>query len=172
MKTKFFPVFVLAAGFITLGARAQVPTPTTPAPAIETLSVPQANQLVYAPRLPSAAELTNVAAAQGLTIDKIVQTTNQMTVVYRSANGQINTVAYLLLPAAGVGPTTVAATTAAPRVVYAYADSAPAYYYDPYYYPSYYGGPWYGPVSLGIGWGIGFHGGGWRGGGGWHGGHH
>ena len=182
MKTKLFPVFVLAAGFITLGARAQVAqvsTPTSPAPAVETLIAPTASQFVYSPRLPSAAELTNVAAAQGLAIDKIVQSASQMTVVYRSANGQTNTVAYLLLPAAGsavtTSPATTVVTTTAPatRVVYADPAYAPGYYYDPYYYPSYYGSPWYGPVGVSIGWGFGFHGGnGWHGGGFHGGGHH
>jgi hypothetical protein len=181
MKTKLFPVFVIAAGLITLGARAQEVTSTTPAPAADPSAVPQASQVVYSPRLPSAAELTNVAAAQGLSIDKIVQTASQMTVVYRTANGQTNTVAYVLLPATGSVPgstvaTVATPTTPAPQVVYAAAPatqvvyySAPGYY-DPFYYPSYYG-PWYGPAALSVGFGFGYHGGGgWRGGGfhGWH----
>ena len=168
MKTKLFTIGVLALGFIALGVHAQ-----TPAPAVDVSAAPQASQVVYSPRLPSAAELTNVAAAQGLTIDKIIQTSSQMTVVYRSASGQTNTVAYMLLPAAGAGSTVaVATTTPAPTVVYAqptYVASAPVYYYDPFYYPAYYAGPWYGPVSIGVGWGFGFrggfHGGGFRG---WH----
>jgi hypothetical protein len=164
MKTKLFSICILVLGFIALGARAQTP--------VDASAAPQASQIVYSPRLPSAAELTNVAAAQGLTIDKIVQTSSQMTVVYRSANGQTNTVAYLLLPAAGASTVAVATTTPAPTVVYAqpsYAQVAPAYYYDPFYYPSYYAGPWYGPVAIGIGLGFGFHGG-FHGGGfhGWH----
>ena len=186
MKTKLFPLFVLAAGFIAVGARAQVATPSSPAPAIDTQAVPQANQVVYAPRLPSATELTNVAAAQGLSIDKIVQTVSQMTVVYRSANGQTNTVAYVLLPAAGnSSPSNTVAVAApsspAPQVAYSPAPSsqvvyyaatpapAPVYYYDPFYYPSaYYGAPWYGPVSIGVGFGFGYRGGY----GGYHGGYH
>ena len=154
MKTKLFPVFVLAAGFITLGASAQVATPTPLAPPADTQAALQPSQLVYSPRLPSAVELTNVAGAQGLTIDKIVQTTSQMTVVYRNASGQTNTVAYVLLPSAGSttapATTTVSApATPAPQVVYASAPAtrvvyyapapaAPVYYYDPFYYPSYY----------------------------------
>jgi hypothetical protein len=167
MKTKLFSICVLALGFIALGVRAQ-----TPAPAVDVSAAPQASQVVYSPRLPSAAELTNVAAAQGLTIDRIVQTSSQMTVMYRSANGQTNTVAYLLLPAAGATMSTVATTTPAPTVVYAAQPAyvaAPVYYYDPFYYPSYYAGPWYGPVSIGVGLGFGFRGG-FHGGGfhGWH----
>lgn len=167
MKTKLFSLVVVASGLATLGAQAQVATPSSPAPAVDTVNAPAASQFVYTPRLPSAAELTNVAAAQGLAIDKIVQTESQMTVVYRSSNGQTNTVAYMLLPAAGAASTsstTVVAANPAPRVVY--TEAAPVYYYDPFYYPSYYAGPWYGPVSVNVGWGFGFHGGGggWRGG--------
>jgi len=197
MKTKLFSLLVVTAGLLALGARAQVATPSSLAPAVDVVSTPQANQIVYAPRLPSTTELTNVAAAQGLSIDKIVQTASQMTVVYRSANGQTNTVAYMLLPVAGsttanevpaapvaayngavVGTTTqtvIAAPSPAPQVVY--ATPAPAYYYDPFYYPAYYSYPWYSPVSVSIGWGFGYygghyHGGGYHGGGGFHGGHH
>ncbi len=190
MKTKLFSLLVIPAGLLALGAQAQVAAPSSPAPAVDVVSTPQANQIVYAPRLPSTTELTNVAAAQGLSIDKIIQTASQMTVVYRSANGQTNTVAYLLLPAAGstaanevpapsavpsgavMGTTTqtvIAAPSPAPQVVY--ATPAPIYYYDPFYYPAYYSYPWYSPVSVSIGWGFGYHGG-YHGGGGFHGGHH
>lgn len=175
MKTKLFAIFAIAAGLIVLGARAQ-----TPEPAPDTVAAPQASQVVYAPRLPTVAELTNVAGAQGLTIDKVVQTASQMTVVYHSANGQTNTVAYMLLPAAGTSTSTVAVatTTPPPTVVYAAPAPAPVYYYDPFYYPSYYAGPWYPPVSVslgfGWGWGYGFRGGyhGHGGYGGHYGGHH
>ena len=200
MKTKLFPVFVIAAGLIALGARAQVATPTMPVPAVDPTAVPQASQVVYSPRLPSAGELTNVAAAQGLSIDRIVQTASQMTVVYRLASGQTNTVAYVLLPAAGTVPGTAGVSVAsvatptspAPQVVYSapapapqvvyYSAPAPApeYYYDPFYYPGYYSS-WYAPVALSVGFGFGYHGyhgdHGYHGGGGWHdggfhGGHH
>ena len=136
MKTKFFAILAIAAGLVVLGARAQ-----TPAPATDSVAAPQASQYVYAPRLPSVAELSNAAGAQGLTIDKVIQTASQMTVVYRSSNGQTNTVAYMLLPAAGSTSATstvaVATTTPPPTVVYAAPAPAPVYYYDPFYYPSY-----------------------------------
>lgn len=186
MKLKLFSLLAVAAGFLALGARAQVATPTTPAPAVDVSATPQPNQLVYAPRLPSATELTNVAAAQGLTIDKMVQTASQMTVVYRTANGQTNTVAYVLLPGAGataaapsvapapagnvvVGtttPTVVVAPTPAPQVVYTTPAPAPVYYYDPFFYPTYYSYPWYSPVSVSVG--FGYH---WGGHGHYYGGH-
>ena len=167
MKSKFLSLFALAAGFAVVAARAQT-VPTTPAPVLDSPAAPAPSQVVYAPRLPSAVELTNVAAAQGLSVDKIVQTAAQITVVYRSANGQTNTVAYQLLPTAGAPAATVVAAPPPPRVVY--VQPAPRYYYDPFYdpfyYSGYYGSPWYGPVSLSLGLGWGFHGGGG------HGGHH
>jgi hypothetical protein len=171
MKTNLVLSSVLiATAFLTSAAVAQttiqtLAPATTASPASPT---PAPNQTIYVPRLPSPAELTNVASAQGFTVDRIDQTNAQITVVYRYANGQTNTVAYQLLPAAGTAPAmpstpapvvTVPATT---TVVY----TAPAptyYYYDPYYYPWRY---WYPPVSLSFGFGY-YHGGGggFRGGG-------
>ena len=174
MKTRLSFLLVAAAGLTALGAQAQVATPSSPAPVIETQTAPQAaTQTVYTPRLPSAAELTNAASAQGLTVDRIVQTESQMTVTYRSTNGQTNTVAYMMLPAAGAPASTVQATTVvaapAPATRVVYAEAAPIYYYDPFYYPAYYN-PWYAPVSVSLGFG---YRGGWHGGyrGGYHGGH-
>ena len=127
--------------------------------------MPAPDQVIYIPRLPSPAELTSAAVAQGLTIEKIAQTSAQVAVVYRRADGQVSTVAYQLLPAAGSASTAPAATatfvpapatamyvpTPAPAVVYAAPE--PVYYYDPFYYPW----PWFSPVSLDIGIGYGFH---------------
>jgi len=60
-----------------------------------------------------------------------------------------------------------AQTAYAAPPAYSYGYGYPGYY--PYYpaYPYYYGPAYYGPaVSVGFGWGSGWHGGGWRGG--WH----
>lgn len=190
MQNKILSVLV-AATLVTCGARAQdatIATPTSPAPATQqpaAVATPQAmpapNQIIYAPRLPSANELTSAAAAQGLSVEQINQTSNQITVVYRNSNGQTNTVSYQLLPTGA--PTTTTTTTViapnpAPTVVYqtpptvVYETSPSVVYYDtyrPYYRPYYYP-----PVSLSFGFGY-YHGGhGWGGhGGGWgHGGWH
>lgn len=187
MKTKILLPFVFAAALAVTGARAgaaddpsaapaATPAPadteaTTPAPAV---SMPTPNQILYVPRLPSAQELANAAAAQKVGIEQMLQTSAQITVVYKYANGQTNVVAYQLLPTANV-----AQPTPAPKVVYRTAPPRVVYYSDPYwapsyaYYPDYY---WYPPVSLslgfGYGWGGHFHGG-YRGGfHGGHGGHH
>jgi len=180
MKTKLVTFFLLSAAFVAAGARAQTVQATTPAPAVPTVtpaapalapSAPLApNQLVYTHRLPGVNELTNIAAAQGLTIERIEQSASQVTVVYKYANGQTNTVAYLPLPgSAGSSPQLVVSTTPppvvvvsepAPRVVY-YDGYGPGYYYSSN--PEY----WYPPVSIALGFGFrggGYHGGGFRGG--------
>ncbi len=136
-------------------------------------------QTVYTPKLPSAQELTDAAAAQGLTVERISQTSLQVIAFYRNAHGQPITVAYQTLPPAGVvhspAPAPVVVSTApavvsvapAPTVIY---ESAPrvVYYETPrYYYPRTY----YPPVSLSFGFGFRGshfgHGGHYR-----HGGHH
>jgi hypothetical protein len=130
---------------------------------------PAPSQIIYSPRLPSPTELTSVAAAQGMTVEQITQNANQVTAIYRSANGQTSTVAYQLLPTAAPAPTqTVVAPTQTvvvpapttviyeePRTVY-YESYGPAW--PRYYYP---------PVSLSLGFGY-YRG--W-GGGGFHHGH-
>jgi hypothetical protein len=178
MKTKLIPAFLLVAGLLAVGARAQ-----TPAPAADPVALPAPSRVIYAPRLPSATELTNVAAAQGLGVERIDQTATQITVTYKAANGLLNTVAYQLLPSATTSGQTQAtlspvAVPASPAPVVMYTQPAPVVVYtqpaptvvytDPYpsyYYatgPSYYANsPWdfYGPLAVGIGLGIGFHGG-------------
>lgn len=135
--------------------------------------LPTPNQIVYAPRLPSAGELTAVGTAQGLTVERIVETSAQITAVYRSTDGQTLTVAYQLLPTAAtpVGlrtttPPPPAPVAAPPAVVY-YTPPERVIYYEtpfyggPYYDPSY---AWYPPVSFRLGANYGFRGGdGYRG---------
>jgi hypothetical protein len=132
------------------------------APTVTPATAVTPNQIVYAQRLPSAAELTNAAAAQGLAIDRIEQTSTQVTAVYRYTNGQINAVAYLLLPAAGAATSPVVTSvptpsTPPPAVVY---EAAPrgVYYDDSYgYWPAYYPYYWYPPVSFRVGLGFNYH---------------
>lgn len=197
MQNKLLPVLLTAAALVTCSARAQdtgtanqtvlqptimQPTAQSPAPAAATAanqSLPAPDQTVYAPRLPTVPELANAASAQGLSIVQIVQTSTQITAVYRSANGQTTTVAYQLLPGATASDTTTTAATTtvmAPSTTVVVPNQAPTViyettpnviYYDSYRsYPSYYY-PYYPPVSLSLGFGY------YRGwGGGGHGGFH
>jgi hypothetical protein len=169
-----------AAVFATAIAGSAVfaqPSPVIGAPAASSApsaaqATPAPNQIIYAPRLPSAAELSSAAAAQGLSIDKIDQTGSQITVVYRLNNGQLNVVSYQLLPttdnAAATVPTAPQVVEAPPAPSYSpsttvvYAPPPPpqvVYYEEPVYYryPSY----WYPPVSFRLG--LGFHSGGYHG---------
>jgi hypothetical protein len=164
-KNPIFTAVVLATALFATGAIAQTnnETPVPAAPAAPAMA-PTPNEIIYIPRLPDPAELTNAAAAQGITVERIAQTSAQVTVVYRYADGQVHTVAYQLLPAAGGAPTaagTVMTTVPAAPTTVVYAAPSPAYYYyDPFYYPW----SWYGPLSLRIGLGYGYYhfGGGYR----------
>lgn len=101
------------------------------------------------------AALTNIAAAQGLTIKQIVQTAREIDVSYQLANGLTRTISYQLLLTAN--PTPAPAVAAAPAPVVVVAPPPAAYFYD-YYDPFYYYGPWYGPVAVRVGGEFGFRG--------------
>ncbi len=182
MKTKLLTCLLILGAGVGVTARAQTVQTATPPPGVQAQAqaapATAPNQTVYAQRLPSVDELSKVAAAQGLAVERVEQSPTQVTVVYKYANGQTNTVAYLLLPGAGAtAPTNnvqvVAPTTQAPTVYYAPAP-APAptvvYYddYSPRYYSSYaypYPRYYYPPVTIGLGFGF-------RSGGYYHGGFH
>lgn len=192
MKTRFFALIfslgLMGAAFAQEAAVTESPAAPAPAP----------DRTVYAPRLPKPTELTKIAAAQGLVIDRIEETPAQMIVTTRNAEGRTTTVAYRLLATAGNWPATssnsTTVTESAPQttvvtvkprpanVVYVSGYSYPYYGYGPYYGP-YWGAGYYAPVavSVGFGWGWGYGGyyGGYRGGycapyyggRGYHGGH-
>jgi hypothetical protein len=186
MKTNsILTAIVLTTTLATTAAIAQgtsttpVATPATPAPSVVVNPTPPPNQVIYLPQLPSATALANAAAAQGVSVEQMNQTSTQITVVYKFSNGQTNTICYQLLSAAVAAPAVAgpAAVAAPGQTTVVYAAPAPAYqayptyYYDPYYYPW----PWFAPVAVSLG--FGFHGGYYHGGyyhGGWghHGGGH
>ena len=175
--TKFIAAAAMAAAILSVGAHAQSTAQAlAPSPQV----TPTPNEVIYLPQLPTAADLVNAAAAShGVSIQKIDQTSTQITVVYKYVSGQTLTVAYNLIAAADSGAvpapgvaTVPAPATPAPAV--AYAVPAPYYYgYGPdyAYYPA-----WYPPIAIGLDLGWDFRGGWGRGGwghGGWgHGGGH
>ena len=197
MNTKILSPIIVAAALAATGARAYAEdnAAATPAPAPATTvaanpaqaaapalaALPAPNQVVYVPRLPTAQELTNAAAAQNIVIEQIQQTAAQVIAVYRYGTGQTNVVSYQVLPTATAPG--VATTTAAPAVVYQQPATTTVvyqttprvvYYSDPTYYPAYPYYWWPAPVSVSLGfgyrwggghWGGGFHGGGFHGGG-------
>jgi hypothetical protein len=161
MKSKL--LLLLAACGLAAGASAQVTTPSSPAPAVtsEPASSGAPNRIIYSPRLPSPTELSNVAAAQGWSIERIDQTDSQITVIYRYSNGQTSTVSYQLLGSTSTPAATTTVVTAPPPTVI-YREVSPYYYYrDPFYAPWGY----YNPVSISLGFGY-------YGGRGYYGGHH
>jgi len=198
MKTKpsFSLLAALAAASLTSGALAQTssPAPATPSTEISaTTPLPTPNEIVYVPRLPTPADITKGAQVKSISVERISQTNSQVDVVYRTAEGKIDTTSYRLLADAGTaGPTTtssvavpsspapavaIAGTTTPSTVVYTPAPATRVYYYPDYYYD--YPGYWYPPVSFGIGIGYrsyGYYGyrGGYRVGyrGGFHSGYH
>lgn len=173
--------FVTFATFtaLTVVAQAQTPTvaqPTTPAPVVVTAPAqPEASrattpdrvtQTVYTPKLPTAQELTDAAAAQGLTVERISQTELQVIAFYRSASGQPITVAYQTLPPAAVvqaptpAPAPVVVNTSpavvhtAPQTTVVYESAPRVIYYDTPRYYYHYPRTYYPPVSLSFGFGY------------------
>jgi len=186
MKTKLYACLVLSSVLVAGSARAQSAPATVPAPAPAQPAatpgeptVPAAvNQTVYGQRLPTVDELSNAAAAQGLTVVRIEKTATQITATYRYPNGQTNTVAYLLLSGRSAAPAQVVSPTSPPPPTVYYYNTAPArvVYYDDYVPAAYYYGYpryWYPSFSVGVG--LGYRSGGYYGGhrsGGHHGGSH
>ncbi len=178
MKTKLYASLVLSSLLVAGSAFAQsapaaasAPAPAQPAVTPSEPTAPATvNQTVYGQRLPTVDELSNAAAAQGLTVVRIEKTTTQITATYRYPNGQTNTVAYLVLSGASAAPAQVVSPTSPPPPTVYYYNTAPSrvVYYDDYV-PSayYYGYPryWYPSFSVGVGLGY-------RSGGGYHGGYH
>lgn len=137
--------------------------PSTPAPAVAPATAAATpatpNQIVYTPRLPSAAELTDAAKAQGLAVERIEQSAAQIVATYRNSNGQVNVVCYQTLPPTGTPAEVVSVPASPPPTVVYQAPPRVVYYdyYDPFYYP--YSRVWYPPVSVRFGVGFGHRGG-------------
>lgn len=193
MKTKLCACLMLSSALVAGSAVAETAPVVAPAPAPTQAAVTAAeptaptvvNQTVYGQRLPTVDELSNAAAAQGLTVVRIEKTATQITATYRYPDGRVNTVAYLVLANGSAAPAQVVSPTSPPPPTVYYYNTAPArvVYYDDYVPAAsyYYGYPryWYPSFSVGVGWGYrgggyhgGYHGGGGHGGRGGHGGGH
>jgi hypothetical protein len=157
MKNKLIPVLIFAAGLLGTALAAESETAASPA-----APAPAPDRTIFAPRLPSPAELTDIAAAQGQSIERIEQTASQVTVTTKTADGRTTTVLYQLLSTAGNAPARVAA---APRAsvtnVVVVQDDDPEVVYVPRYRYYSYDPAWdyWPPLGLGIGLGWTFHGG-------------
>ena len=177
IATVAFTTTLLAGGaFAPSTEQTTAPAASPAAPAVAAVApaspMPAPNSIIYIPRLPTPAELSSAAAAQGLAIAKMEVTGDHITVVYQYGNGQTNTVSYQLLSSAGAPAATAAVPTAVVPATTTVVYQQPGYYYDPFYYG--WGWPWYGPVAIGLGFSYhyghfyGGHGGGHFGGPGFH----
>ncbi len=121
-----------AIGSVSARAEANAPvnSPATVSGATNAPTTPA--HIVVTSKLPTVPELSKIAAAQGLNVDKIEQTATQVTLTGHTQSGQVSVLTYALpgdpaVAAAGVPAPAVVYTT--PTVVYA----APGYYDYPYY---------------------------------------
>jgi hypothetical protein len=162
MKTNLIlQTVIFSTALLASGAAAQTVEATAPADAAPMVNpTPVPNQIIYLPQLPNPGELASAAAAQKISVEQINQTSTQITVVYKYANGQTNTICYQLLSAVGNAPGvavpagTAQVTTVVPATTtVVYARPGPGYYYyDPYYASPW---PWFAPVSIGLGFDFG-----------------
>jgi hypothetical protein len=156
-------VFAAVAG-TALVAQDNAPAPTVtsapppPPPTSAPVQTP-VDGLIYVQKLPSAAQLTADAEAEGMTVTRMEQLADRTIVTYRYASGNSRTFAYTTtLPE---DPDTVIGTApAAPHVSTAPAPSYTVVYSEPapvYYYPRYYDPYWpRSSVSIGLGFGRSF----------------
>jgi hypothetical protein len=126
------------------------PPPAAPAPEIPV------DGLIHVQQLPTTAQLTRDAEAEGMAITRMEQKEDRIIVTYRYASGNTRTFAYTTtLPEdpdteVGAPPPARPAPVPAPNYTVIYTEPAPVYYpryvrpYDPYYWPS-------SSFSLGIG---------------------
>lgn len=137
--------FLLACGAISgaaLLAQESAPTspPSTPPPpppaaASVSESVP-VDGLIHVQKLPTPAQITSDAEAEGMTVTRMEQLADRIVVTYRYASGNTRTFAYTTtLPTdpdkevAGVAPPPAAP---APSYTVIYTEPAPVYYYPRY----------------------------------------
>lgn len=183
MNTRTVSLLALGAVALLSGAGALAADAPIASPAVAEAQV-RPDRIVYSGQLPSVAQLTQTAQAQGLTIATITQTASEIAVTYRLQDNSTRTVSYQLLPTNADGtaavepppgnvPVTVTPAPAPvqvvevveppPTVVYRYR------YADPYYYDPFYWGPAPVSVHLGFGFGGGYRHGGYYGGHFYHG---
>ncbi len=166
MKTKLIPVLIFAAGLLGTALAAESETAASPA-----APAPPPDRTIFAPRLPSPAELTDIAAAQGQSIERIEQTASQVTITTKTSDGRTTTVLYQLLSTAASAPARVATAPRATVTSVVVQNDDPEVVYVPRYRYYSYDPVWdyWPPLALGIGLGWSFHGGYGHGHyGGWH----
>jgi len=141
-------------------------TPPPPPPASAAAPAPQTpvDGLIHVQKLPSPAQITADAEAEGMTVTRMDQESDRIIVTYRYASGNTRTFAYTTVlptnPDNEIGASTVTSAPPPPAPNYSviYTEPAPVYYYPRYVSP-YYDSYW--PrtsLSIGLGFGRGFGG--------------
>lgn len=166
-------VVLSAVAGTALLAQEGAPPPTvksSPPPPAPTAAAPEQSQtpvdgLIYVQKLPSSAQLTADAEAEGMVVTRMEQFSDRVIVTYRYSSGNTRTFAYTtVLPESGdttVGSAPSAPPTPAPNYTVVYTEPAPVYYY-PRYTTRYYD-PYWPSTSLSIGLGFGRTWGSWGG---------
>jgi hypothetical protein len=146
-----------------LVAQDNAPTVTNPPPPPVAAPAPepvQVDGLIHVQQLPTPAQLTRDADAEGMAITRMDQFSDRIVVTYRYASGNTRTFAYTMTLPTDPEKQIAAAPAAQPpplerSYTVVYTEPAPVYYspryvrsYDPYYY-----GP---SLSIGLGFGRGF----------------
>lgn len=116
--------------------------------------------LIHVQQLPTAAQLTRDADAEGMTITRMDQSTDRIVVTYRYASGNTRTFAYTTVlpedPDTQVGaPPAMPSPEPAPRYEVIYSEPPPPVYYTTRYYSPRYYDPYPFGSSLSIGLGFG-----------------
>src|SRR4051812_8280061 len=130
------------------------PPPSTPVAAPASTPV---DGLIHVQKLPTSAQLTADAEAEGMTVTRMDQYSDRIIVTYRYASGNTRTFAYTTtLPenpetTTNSAPATTVSTAPAPNYTVVYSEPAPVYYYPRYSYD-----PYWPSTSLAIGLGFGF----------------
>ncbi len=158
-------VLVSAVAGTALFAQDNAPAPTVtsapppPAPSAASASAPaQVDGLIHVQKLPTTAQLTADAEAEGMSVTHMEQFPDRILVTYRYASGNTRTFAYTTtLPenpetATSSAPVAMPSTAPAPNYTVIYSEPAPVYY-GPRYVPAY--DPYWPTTSVSIGLGFG-----------------
>lgn len=166
MKT--FRLILLACGvlagtglFAQEGATMATPPPPPPPSADDNAAPTPAptpvDGLIHVQELPTTAQLTKDAEAEGMAITRMEQSTDRIVVTYRYASGNTRTFAYTTVlpedPDTVVGaPPPAPASESSPHYTVIYSEPPPVYYTPRYYSPRYYD-PFGPSLSIGLGFG-------------------
>ncbi len=110
---KKLTLLLFIASGLSLGAQAQAPAAV----------LPEVDHWVYLSELPDPAELTQSAAANGLTVQRLDQTADAVVITYKYSDGVVGTMGYKLLSAVRTSDRVVARVQPPSRAVYTQGDT-------------------------------------------------